>query len=145
VTTIPEINAKLKDMQGKARYAAAAAAVAMGVDFSVEVQVEELRRYTHAVDDVPTNSPPGEPPAYVSGALARSVVPEPAEIGAAISRVIVGGHVVYARIHELGGWAGRDHASYLPPRPYLKPAAERFIGTRAATTSAVRGWLTVMR
>jgi phage gpG-like protein len=144
VVSVEDVSGKLRAMQDKARYAAAAAAVAMGVDFSVEVQAEELRRYSHAYGE-PTNSPPGEPPAYVSGALARSVYPEPVEVSGTTAKVIVGGHVVYARIHELSGWAGRDHASFLPKRPYLKPAAERFIGSRAATTSAVRGWLTVMR
>lgn len=28
----------------------------------------------------------------------------------------------YARIQEYGGYAGRNHASYIPPRPYLAPA-----------------------
>jgi len=28
----------------------------------------------------------------------------------------------YARIQEYGGQAGRNHASYIPPRPYLVPA-----------------------
>lgn len=29
--------------------------------------------------------------------------------------------IAYARIHEVGGWTGRNHASYLPPRPYVAP------------------------
>lgn len=36
-----------------------------------------------------------------------------AQIGAATS---------YARIQEKGGYAGRGHRSYIPPRPYLAPA-----------------------
>jgi phage gpG-like protein len=28
----------------------------------------------------------------------------------------------YAAIHEFGGWAGRNLASHIPPRPYLNPA-----------------------
>lgn len=28
----------------------------------------------------------------------------------------------YARIQEYGGYAGRGHKSYIPPRPYLQPA-----------------------
>jgi hypothetical protein len=45
---------------------------------------------------------------------------------------------------ELGGWAGRGHRSHLPPRPYLKPAAERLIANGSITKAAVRGWLAVM-
>src|SRR5712692_6879413 len=31
----------------------------------------------------------------------------------------VGSDVVYSRIHELGGVAGRGHAAHIPARPYL--------------------------
>jgi phage virion morphogenesis protein len=33
--------------------------------------------------------------------------------------VSVGSNLVYARIHQLGGKAGRGHSVTLPPRPYL--------------------------
>ena len=33
--------------------------------------------------------------------------------------VMVGSNVAYARIHQLGGKAGRGHKVTLPPRPYL--------------------------
>lgn len=33
--------------------------------------------------------------------------------------------VVYAAIHEFGGQAGADHSVTIPPRPYLRPAADR--------------------
>lgn len=36
----------------------------------------------------------------------------------------VGTNVIYGRIHEYGGTAGRNHAARIPPRPYLKPALE---------------------
>jgi len=36
--------------------------------------------------------------------------------------------VPYARIHELGGNAGRKLASYIPPRPYITPALKAFSG-----------------
>lgn len=31
-------------------------------------------------------------------------------------------NVVYAAIHEYGGWTGRNHATYIKPRPYAWPA-----------------------
>ncbi|MBF0175368.1 MAG: phage virion morphogenesis protein [Magnetococcales bacterium] len=31
----------------------------------------------------------------------------------------VGTNVIYARIHQLGGEAGRGHKVYIPPRPFL--------------------------
>lgn len=75
----------------------------------------------------PTPAPPGAPPARVTGQMAHRV-------RAGLVRRVrpyvwtgdVGSDVPQARIQELGGWTGRNHASYLPPRPYIKPA------TRAA-------------
>lgn len=37
---------------------------------------------------------------------------------------ILGAYRPYARIHELGGRAGRGLAAVIPPRPYLRPALE---------------------
>lgn len=68
--------------------------------------------------DTPTPAAPGEPPSLITGQLRRSVRMIPKGPG----HVQVGATTVYARIQELGGWAGSGHASYLPPRPYLKPA-----------------------
>lgn len=31
-----------------------------------------------------------------------------------------GGLVAYARIHELGGWTGRNYATYIKPKHYLE-------------------------
>ena len=36
----------------------------------------------------------------------------------------VGPNVVYAAIHEFGGWAGRGRKTYIPARPYVKPTWE---------------------
>jgi phage virion morphogenesis protein len=35
------------------------------------------------------------------------------------NRLLIGSNVIYARIHQLGGAAGRSHASKIPARPYL--------------------------
>jgi hypothetical protein len=73
-----------------------------------------------------TGSVPPDPPWRITGELSRSVMVEgPIKFGA-LGRWVgrVGAYAVYARIHELGGWAGRDHQTYLPPRPHLKPAVD---------------------
>jgi phage virion morphogenesis protein len=45
--------------------------------------------------------------------------------------VSVGSNLVYARIHQLGGKAGRKHAVTLPPRPYLGFSEEDIKEARA--------------
>jgi phage gpG-like protein len=71
----------------------------------------------------PTPSGPGEPPSLVSGQLRRSVrMTKIEKTGAWAWTAHVAPTTVYARIQELGGWAGRGHRSHLPPRPYVKPA-----------------------
>jgi phage gpG-like protein len=143
MSTVPEVTARLKALQARAPAAARTSAVAMGLLMSDEVKLNELRRYTHEAG-TPTPSPPGEPPAMISGDLRGSVLPEPPVSRGLVSSVTVGGTVICARIQELGGWAGRGHASYLPARPYIKPAAERLIASGAIRAAAVRGWLASM-
>jgi hypothetical protein len=83
----------------------------------------ELTRKTHP-PGTPTPSVPPEPPALVTGNLRRSAQDRmPQRIGRAVWEGALRMTAVYARIQELGGWAGRDHASHLPARPYVKPAA----------------------
>jgi hypothetical protein len=144
MSTIPQVSGRLRELRARAHYGVQAAALAMSLDFAAEVKKNELSRYSHDPGTA-TPSPPGEPPALISGALRREVRPVPVLPAERYRmRVLVGSTVVYARIQELGGWAGRGHASYLPPRPYLKPAAERVIGSRQAGRAAVRGWTSVM-
>lgn len=98
-----------------------AAAKAMGEQAEIEV-VRQLVKRTHG-RGTPTPSPPGQPPAKISGDLADSVRAEPARSAGAYRWASeVGGHTVYARIQGMGGVTGRNHATTLPPRPYLKPA-----------------------
>lgn len=79
-----------------------------------------LTTYSHP-RGTPTPSPPGQPPALITGHLRRSVtVYGPRTLGMTVTGEI-GPTTVYARIQELGGWTGRGHRTYLPPRPYLLP------------------------
>jgi phage gpG-like protein len=155
--TVAELNDYLRSMKARVPFACAAAAEAMGLLFTAEVKLNELSRFTHPphsswgwVTSSPgnwsanTNSPPGSPPALVSGALRASVIPSPPVVTGDSATVIVGGTTVYARIQELGGWAGKGDRSHLPPRPYLKPALERLVADKRLTQAAVKGWLAVM-
>lgn len=82
----------------------------------------ELTRKTHP-PGTPTPSIPPEPPALVTGNLRRSAQDRmPQRLGRGIWEAALRMTAIYARIQELGGWAGRNHASYLPPRPYIAPA-----------------------
>lgn len=90
-----------------------------------------LRTHTHPVG-TPTTSPPGEPPALVTGTLMRSVKSTRPRRGKAAYSVEgdVGPTVEYARIQELGGDIERAFGVpglrvSLPARPYAKPATDR--------------------
>lgn len=55
--------------------------------------------------------------------ISASVAPGFSETATTATQVW-GSATPYGRIQEYGGNAGRNHASYIPPRPYLAPALE---------------------
>jgi hypothetical protein len=88
-----------------------------------EVQLT-LRIYTHA-PGTPTTSPPGGPPAWITGGLTDSVHVTPTVLlrrGVHVGRV--GPRAVQSRAQELGYRRGK-----LPPRPYLKPTTRAMKAT----------------
>ena len=103
--------------------AAEAAANAMADVFRPAVQAVLTAR-SHGFS-TKTPSAPGTPPAAISEALAASMMNEPAVMtGPADAMARSGPTIRYSRIQELGGDAGRDHASHLPRRPYVEPALD---------------------
>jgi phage gpG-like protein len=103
-----------------------AAANAMGEAGRDEIK-RKLGQRSHP-RGTPTPSPPGQPPARIGGHLQGSVTALPPSGGGGVWTSVVGPHgVVYAAIQQFGGVAGRNHASTLPPRPYMgvNPARER--------------------
>lgn len=82
---------------------------------------DQLRKSSHRRKE-PTPSSPGEPPSLVDGTLMRSVQTQGPTGTAGTYMASIGPTAVYGRIQELGGQAGRNHASTLPPRPYMNPA-----------------------
>lgn len=98
-----------------------------------------LSTYAHD-PGTPTPSPPGDPPAKITGALRDSFkVTGPIGGGGAYTSVL-GPTIVYARIQELGGVTGRGHATTLPPRPYFKPAFERLREAGTLTRIFTAAW-----
>ena len=84
----------------------------------------ELSRKTHP-PGTPTPSIAPEPPALVTGNLRRSAQDRaPYRFARAVWEGALRMTAVYARIQELGGRAGRNHAATLPPRPYVAPAVK---------------------
>lgn len=136
--------------------------LADGADDLVAETKVALLRLSH-LPDTPTPSPPGTPPAAISGELARSVRRSRVialELGR--FRTSVGAHTVYARIQQLGGtihprhltktgapgwlgWGGtpghRVHFARsvtLPPRPYLPTAVHAAEVVRRSVLRAIR-------
>jgi hypothetical protein len=115
---------------------AEAAANEMADAFKPVVQRVLLSR-SHAFA-TKTPSPPGSPPAAISGELAASIMNTPAIGGGAVWESKSGPTTRYGRIQELGGvmtghptmhwWEdGVPHWSHqhsLPPRPYLAPTVD---------------------
>ena len=88
-----------------------------------------LTHFTHP-PGTPTPSAPGDPPALISGALRRSIKVRRTKHGPGVYEGRVGPSIVYGRIQELGGRLGQNprrgmwrSPGFLPPRPYLRPAA----------------------
>ncbi|WP_214103238.1 hypothetical protein [Acrocarpospora catenulata] len=105
---------------------AAADAMALGA----EREIKRTLRTTSHPKGAPTPSAPGTPPSLVSGSLRRSVkAGRPRQTGAARWEAKTAPTIVYSRIHELGGWTGRGHRSYLPPRPYVRPTRARLVAS----------------
>jgi hypothetical protein len=105
---------------------AAADAMALGAEREIK---KTLRTSSHP-RGTPSPSAPGSPPSLVSGALRRSVrAGRPRQTGAARWETATAPTIVYSRIHELGGWTGRGHRTYLPPRPYVAPTRVRLVSS----------------
>lgn len=120
---------------------------------------DNLARYSHGPGER-TGSPPGQPPALVSGALRRSTKSRRTADGPTVYGGSVGPTIVYGPIQERGGtitpkrapmlaWRTADgwrraRSVTLPPRPYMRPAVTASIPrirriVADAWTRALRG------
>lgn len=98
-----------------------------------------LSRYFHA-PNTPTPSPPGQPPARITGHLRGSVSPTGPYPTAGGFGGRVGPTAVYSRIQELGGQAGRNYAVTLPPRPYMRPTRASVIADGSLRRVFIGAW-----
>lgn len=99
----------------------------------------QLSRYSH-LPNTPTPSPPGEPPARVTGRLVGSLSPTGPYPTAGGFGGTVGPTTVYSRIQELGGQTGRGHSVTLPPRPYMRPTRSSVIADGSLRRIFVGAW-----
>jgi phage gpG-like protein len=84
-------------------------AAEMGRAFHDRLVNVTLRRYEHPMYER-TNSPAGQPPAFMSGELAYSVTTE-VKGGASTSRAWVGPHTIYAAVQEFGAVINVKHST----------------------------------
>jgi phage gpG-like protein len=118
--SVEQLLARLRQIERDADRAVKSAAEAMGAVGEREIK-KQLGRTSHA-PGTPTQSPPGSPPGLITGQLRRSVrQTKTYSSGAGRWTVHIAPTMIYARIQELGGWAGRGHKSHLPARPYVRP------------------------
>lgn len=144
VTGIAELARALEAMAARIEAAtpvAVATATAM-----VEVAARaNLSRTSHS-RGTPTPSAPGQPPSLISGRLRSSFdILGPTPAGAGAWRAVLGPTAVYARIQELGGQAGRGHATTLPARPYLRPAVDDLLHSGALRGAFAAAWAEAIR
>lgn len=100
-----------------------------------------LSRYSHQ-RGTPTPSPPGQPPALITGRLRSSFdLAGPTPAGAGVWMSMLGPTAPYARIQELGGSTGR---ATLPARPYLRPAIEAVRDSGRLAETFIRAWETAI-
>lgn len=101
--------------------------------------ITELSRYSHP-RGTPTPSPPGQPPARITGHLSGSLSPTgPYPTGGGFGGKL-GPTAVYSRIQELGGRAGRNHSVTLPPRPYMRPTRSKVVADGSLRRIFVGAW-----
>lgn len=140
-----------------------AAAYAMAKRFHSVVSDETLVEYSHG-KGTPTPSPPGGPPAIITGGLKRSMRLYPAvSTGPGKAKSHVQPLIVYARIQELGGivvarhtytdrhgkvrqgylaWADAGHGKHfahsvkIPARPYMRPTHRKVVADGSLTRAA---------
>lgn len=118
--------------------AATKVATAAGAHLIETKTKEALSEYSHS-KGTRTPSPPGRPPAVVSGQLRRSIKVEgPRAIGGGTYEAKIGPTAAYGRIQELGGeiWTGAT----LPARPYLAPTVRALVDSGRLRDVYVEAW-----
>lgn len=136
---VPEFNRALESLV--ARMSAASRKAATTGGHLIEAGAKKNLGLRAHARGTPTPSPPGSPPALITGTLRRSIRVTAAEpVSITGWTVSVGPTVVYGRIQELGGDAGRGGSVHLPPRPYLEPALQEVVDSGALWGCYAAAW-----
>ncbi|WP_370145682.1 hypothetical protein [Streptacidiphilus sp. EB129] len=139
ITGIVELGEALEAMAARVE-AATAEAVKLAAGLVGERARANLSLTSHE-RGTPTPSAPNQPPSMISGTLRDNWTdPLPVSDGAGTWVCTLAPTTVYAGIQEYGGWTGRNHASYLPPRPYLRPAVDDLLASGLVEDAFVRAW-----
>jgi hypothetical protein len=147
-----EVARNLRGVRARAEISApAAAATAAGQAGETMVKMV-LQVRTHELG-TPTPSQPGQPPAKISGALARSIQRTPTvRLGAGIASTAWGSKLIYAPVQEYGAVISAKNFPQLgnptvgffgkhvriPPRPFMELSTRRLMysGTLTRVASA---------
>jgi phage gpG-like protein len=139
VLGIPELQAAFKKMTAQLDLATRTATVA-----AVKITKAEIRQTlatTSHQKGTPTPSSPGEPPSKVTGFLRDSIdIEGPHRLGFGLYVAELGPTAPYGRIQELGGVAGRGHATTLPARPFVAPSYDRLMASGALAAAYYAAW-----
>jgi hypothetical protein len=147
----------LEALRDRAATAAPPAVTAIGQTYQKHLQKVTLRRYFATPGQFGTSSPPGQPPAWRTGAMARSVTTVVGPSSGMTATASVGPHVIYARTQNEGGihrpsrarymhWINSGGSWYLkrvniPARPFMEPALRECIENGSLTKAAAEAFL----
>src|SRR5215469_15851621 len=131
--------------------------MAMAEAYKEHLTKVTLRRSFAAPGQFGTPAAPGRPPAWRTGALARSVRAAPGASGGLTATATVAPHVIYSATQEYGGvhtpvrfrymhWVNSGGEWYLkrvniPARPYLRPALEETMADGSLTRAAMEAFM----
>jgi phage gpG-like protein len=155
--TPQECLALLEAVRDKAAKAAPDMAMAMGRAHQDHLTRVTLSRF-QSVPMERTPSPPGAPPAAMTGRLRGSVTCVQGASSGVVGRSVVGPHTIYAATQEWGGvhygrphmwlwlrYAGAEEVRrrgwvkrvvHIPERPYMRPSRDEVIANGAITAAA---------
>lgn len=155
--TLAELVPVLEALRDRAATAAEPSVMAMADTYKDHLTNVTLRRYFAAPGQFGTSSPPGQPPAWRTGELARSVTVVPGLGSGLTATASVGPHTIYARTQEEGGIHRPSRARYMhwvnsggewfkkrvniPARPYMWPAARECIENGSLTRAAAEAFM----
>jgi phage gpG-like protein len=142
-------------LQDRAESAAAPVANGFAQAFSSQVANVTLRQIVHP-PAMFWKAVPGEPPAYATGALARSVIPTYTQTPV-FATSLVGAYSEYAALQEWGGATWPNHHKFMhwinsggswykkrvviPEHPYFRPTLTRLILDGSFTRSAMSDFM----